>query len=1313
MGTTDIVARLQLRAEQFASESGARFAELKSRARSAAQDVRESFTGAFAEVQRVAQQALVLPRTETGSLNLSAEIAQLKASAAAAENRGQALRELNIAQMAAANGANIDAEAMRLEADAAAVAALAEERNAAAIRERVIALEAVQRELNQTSSATRRLTQEEEEHLRASARSRQGTVMLGQQFQDFTVQVQSGQSIVTAFVQQIGQAAFALSSMEGKLGAVGSFLVSGWGTAFTIGLMVLVPFVAKLWEGAEAAKAAELASSSLGAVENDLAAIFGKTSSKIAEQNELLLINARIKAANLRVTAAEQEKDAAKIFGQAGTGGKLGLVTTLNFGSGVADALGLGGNDAVRGLGERARNLAAAKPMKGETDEHFAKFQGGRYDQLIKDAEKTDFKGSGYTQSEFLEGISKIAGARADRKIADLLDQSLDAGKIMAGLEKPEKKKNGPKPRDLGGMSNSAEEEIARINAEWDETPRLIDKASLATMKLDHLIGDLVKKKPPNWKALAADAEAAKDTIERGLIRAIGKAFEAPETLADKGGKAIAELDTIIADLEKRQPGKNWPELVAQAEKTKGLIVEGMNRPFTEYVRQQRESLAIGALALQGRDAEAKAMQDALRLQEQMGRALKEDELATVLQIAEQHERIARAIEDQRRVVGIYAGAVNEFQNAFDKFLENGKPGDLLGGVVDSVKNVQRHLLSNAIFGGVDRAVEDYVRKMTGQKTPAEILREQAKDAGGELRSHVGDAGDALADFVAAVRSASTQVRGANDNAPFAGIGTAPLAAADLIPIGNIVQASAAIAEAGQTYLDSAIVVNGALQRDVGAFHASMLGVTGIWQVTTQAIVGNLERMFGALPKGLKDALEKHLPTIIGGIAGGQIGGSVFASITGGRDDRLASSIGGILGNYAGKQLGGTITTAIGGGLGKMLGGAAGPIGSILGGIAGNVISGLFNKPKWGDSTISLGANGQAVGAAGAGRGGQAIAAATGTAGSVAAGINAIADQLGAKILSLPAMTLGMWDGNYRVARTNTSEALNGKSSAAKAGLVENFGQDQQAAIEYAVRYSISNAVMTGISQASQNILKSGQDLEKAISKALLIEAVPRDLKAMLDPVGAAIDDFNRKFQRTVDALKEGGATAEQMAQAERLYDLQLAQIKNSTASATASLKDFRDSLMLGSNSPYSLRDQEATALSKLQPFLDQIAAGQSIDQERYRAAADAYLQVERGMYGSTAAYFDALDTIQAATNKAIATIDNAAPITAAVDSPFPKATAESAAATAQNTGVSNELLAQLSDQLDTMNGLLTAAAANNNRGDDFIGIERLFGKMG
>jgi chromosome segregation ATPase len=205
----------------------------------------------------------------------------------------------------------------------------------------------------------------------------------------------------------------------------------------------------------------------------------------------------------------------------------------------------------------------------------------------------------------------------------------------------------------------------------------------------------------------------------------------------------------------------------------------------------------------------------------------------------------------------------------------------------------------------------------------------------------------------------------------------------------------------------------------------------------------------------------------------------------------------------------------------------------------------------------------------------------------------------------------------------------------------------------------------------------------------------------MVDPVGAAIDDLNDKWKKTVDALKEGGATADQMADAQKLYKLELDQVKASTKEASADLKDFRDQLAFGSSSPYSLRDQEAKAKEKLQPFLDQIAGGQTVDQSKYIEAAQQFLDIERQLYGSTAKFFEAMDQIQAATGSAISSIDNAVPVRTVSD-PFNEQTAT-------NTATTNQLLDQVSGQLNTVNGQLGAlvqlmGSGGGAGGGSFIG---------
>jgi hypothetical protein len=220
-------------------------------------------------------------------------------------------------------------------------------------------------------------------------------------------------------------------------------------------------------------------------------------------------------------------------------------------------------------------------------------------------------------------------------------------------------------------------------------------------------------------------------------------------------------------------------------------------------------------------------------------------------------------------------------------------------------------------------------------------------------------------------------------------------------------------------------------------------------------------------------------------------------------------------------------------------------------------------------------------------------------------------------------------------------------------------------AVKAAIESAIDKGVIEGVRESTQRLLKEGSDLQKAIEKAAKFESVFDRLDQRLDPVGFAIDQLNKEFKGLIRLFDEAGASTEEMAKLQQLYNLELEDVKTGTKSASASLKEFLDSFKVGSDSPFSLRDQEAAARAALQPFLDKIDAGQSIDQDKYLAAAESFLDVERQLNGSTGAYFRELDRIQAATNKAIATIDNATPIRTASD-PFAERTASATQATAE-----------------------------------------------
>ncbi|TVV75545.1 hypothetical protein [Sphingomonas solaris] len=392
-------------------------------------------------------------------------------------------------------------------------------------------------------------------------------------------------------------------------------------------------------------------------------------------------------------------------------------------------------------------------------------------------------------------------------------------------------------------------------------------------------------------------------------------------------------------------------------------------------------------------------------------------------------------------------------------------------------------------------------------------------------------------------------------------------------------------------------------------------------------------------------------------------------------------------------------TAAAGSGLLGGLGGAGSALSAAapylaVAAVALPVISGLLKSTKKGSATIGFTGGDLGVTST-TGSSARFKAAADTAAGSVIAGLQNIADQLGGTLSGSPSVSIGVRHGDYRV---DTSGS--GKTKI-KSGAID-FNDDQEAAVKYAIADALKDGVLTGVSAATKRLLAGDGDIDEQLAKAVQLESIPKLLKARLDPVGAAVDTVNDKFAAMVKVLDEAGASAEQRADAEKLYRLELDEAKASAKSAAASLEEFLSGLNAGSGSTLSLRDQEASAKAALDPYLAKIDAGVSIDQQAYLAAAQTFLGVERELHGSTQAFFDAQAAIQAATGKAISTIENATPISGSSADPFVKATAAAAEKTAAAAQTGNEIA-------DTQTDLLRRIVEALESGGSGAGVSAFF----
>lgn len=315
---------------------------------------------------------------------------------------------------------------------------------------------------------------------------------------------------------------------------------------------------------------------------------------------------------------------------------------------------------------------------------------------------------------------------------------------------------------------------------------------------------------------------------------------------------------------------------------------------------------------------------------------------------------------------------------------------------------------------------------------------------------------------------------------------------------------------------------------------------------------------------------------------------------------------------------------------------------------------------------------------------------------SIADMLTQVADALGGSISGAGSVSLGIRKKTYVVDPT-------GQGRTKGAGVLKF--KDEQAAIEAAFRDALSDGVIAGISAASQRILQAGGNIDKAIEKAALIESIPKALKARLNPVGAALTELNDKWDKTIAALKEGGASAEQMADAEKLYRLER---EEAMKAANDNLKEFIASLNYGPSSTYSLIDQQKAARADLETYLGKINSGDfaGVDQQRYLQLAQQYLDITREIDGSGTSWFSSVDELRNATQR-LADGLSASTAEAARD-PFAQINAANAESTAANTLATAEILAQQSGQLANIENYLAALASGEGvRG--FIGAGRSF----
>jgi tape measure domain-containing protein len=790
--------------------------------------------------------------------------------------------------------------------------------------------------------------------------------------------------------------------------------------------------------------------------------------------------------------------------------------------------------------------------------------------------------------------------------------------------------------------------EIAQATAAYKEQLAALDKRDAAAAKAISAKADREAAKAAREAAAATrDAAAATEKLtdlrakyndDPKLVDNVRNDQRAFASLVGKQINVVGPDGQVEKDAKGRDKRRTYTTTDARLDSSRAE--EALNKPFNDVTREMERQLQIQTLQLQGRDAEADALQRSFQLVDRTG-ILQTGQYQQLVDLADAQNTINAALEERGRIVSTLRGTVDSLRDSVTSFLNDipnaaakvgstitGKDGEqrrygttdflketvggLGGNVFAGFQSAKNKLGVDGLFGGIQKKIDDMISGRTGLVSATDFAATQTKKTGTAVQKF----GDVITEVTGKVSEAIQTMQ--------AGVGAGPVGGPG---IESPFSADGTIASLGG---GSAVLTATTLAKEVDGLGAKLRGesedtgedivVTGKRPKTRDTAAAqrqedpgqrapSLRQIYNEQGKAIGDKLDKALGTKFLGGLGNKLGDALNGASRGQFASNIASAIG-IKQSATGAKIGGAIGSFV-----------PIPFGAEIGGLIGGTIGGLFKKAKVGSAGISTDQFGQLGAAAPKGTNGKAITAATGLAGSVADGLQQIADQLGAKITGTSNVQIGTYKDQLRVSTNGTPIGGKGSSGAI------TF-KDEQEAVQYAIRDAISDGVLSGISEASQRILKSGQDLNKAIQKALLIESIPKRLLAATDPVRAAVNDLNEQYTQLIAALNEGQASAQQYADAQKLYDIDRAKtIADAAKSATSAIDDYLKGMLSGSSSPLNKFTVYQNATKDLSTAQSDFAAGK-IDDQGLVAAAQKFQDASAAFNGRNSSFFSDFDML-------------------------------------------------------------------------------------
>ncbi len=731
---------------------------------------------------------------------------------------------------------------------------------------------------------------------------------------------------------------------------------------------------------------------------------------------------------------------------------------------------------------------------------------------VLKDTGTRDFLG---------EAADQLGGKIIDRAKKRLSDQ---AKKIIDDRKEGPKEKTGRDKSDdqakelerLAKLGDRAAESIQRITEKYDEQPRLIDQVAQSTRELNKIIADLTKS-----------------------------------NIKGKDGKGI------------------FDDLIAKAQQAKEVVANGLMKPFNDYIKDQQQSMDIQRLTLTGREDEAQVMQVMLRLQEQFGteeqlrakvqEAIKQNKLdeaaiyqrmldmypqmrAQIAANIEKERELNDLLEKRQAIIGAYSSSISSVRSDLEGLLGGQLSGkDFLKNLKSNYQQLQGKLLTEQLFGGPLRALEDQIRKSTVIDTGVADMKAGMSDAGQEAHN--------LAAAFSGLRGSmggDTGTAGASGVYVSSGAEMQDFVAALSDFDGAFDENSEIVITAKKTAATSQKAAVGVAGMKPGQYADMLAGVM------VDPLVKALQNLGIDLSNTLSGALSGYMQA---GVPGGIIGGlKGFMKDSGGKlfGDAAASGI--VKG--LDRMMGGAQTGTMAAGLmkslgiktsktGAQIGGAIGGLTNIpgldiVGSILGGIVGGALKKTKWARADVSGVSNDPYYRS----NSGKYESGVSDAAKAVIDGLNSIADQLGGVAGEFASISIGIRDGSWRV---NT----NGKSLKTSGG-AKDFGEDSAAAIAYAIQTAVQRGAISGINQSVLNLLQASGDFEEQLSKAAQLQNIFAEIAQSADPMGYELDQLAKKFVSINALLAEANATQEEYDQVAAYQKQQEAAIQQRYAEEAA-----------------------------------------------------------------------------------------------------------------------------------------------------------------